>query len=166
MLSLTINKTRALVRFLIQMSSLFVKRSLEREENECPPRLYCKNRLTKIFTHSRGFSFLTFLCALASGSGGSRGYIYSERSPCAPPSLFYTRALSLSLISPSLSYLSLSLLSLPLSYLSLPLYISPFTFLSLFSLSFSLAYLMDVFVLVCLKSDLMKITGFLNIKTT
>ena len=113
MLSLTINKTRALVRFLIQMSSLFVKRSLEREENECPPRLYCKNRLTKIFTRSRGFSFLTFLCALASGSGGSRGYIYSQRSPCAPPSLFYTRALSL----------------------SLPLYISPFTFLTLSLLS-------------------------------
>ena len=39
-----------------------------------------------------------------------------------------------------------------LSYLSLPLYISPSTFLSLslFSLSFSLAYLMDVFVLVFL----------------
>ena len=41
-----------------------------------------------------------------------------------------------------------------LSYLSLPLYISPSTFLSLslllsvFSLSLSLAYLMDVFVLV------------------
>ena len=48
-------------------------------------------------------------------------------------------------------------LSIPftsLSYLSLPLYVSPSTFLSLslllslFSLSFSLAYLMDVFVLV------------------
>ena len=52
-------------------------------------------------------------------------------------------------------HLSLSL-TLPLSpsYLSLPLYISPSTFLSLslllslFSLSFSLACLMDVFVLV------------------
>ena len=41
-------------------------------------------------------------------------------------------------------------LSLSFSYLSLPLYISPSTFLFLyfFSLSFSLAYLMDVFVLV------------------
>ena len=75
------------------------------------------------------------------------------------------RAFHLSIpLSPSLSlslllYPSLTLLlSLPLflslSYLSLPLYISPSTFLSLsfllslFSLSFSLAYLMDVFVLV------------------
>ena len=40
-------------------------------------------------------------------------------------------------------------LSLSLSYLSLPLYISPsIFFLSLFSLSFSLAYLMDVFIFV------------------
>ena len=50
-------------------------------------------------------------------------------------------------------HLSLSLF-LFLSYLSLPIYISPSTFLSLslllsvFSLSFSMAYLMDVFVLV------------------
>ena len=51
-------------------------------------------------------------------------------------------------------FTSLSLSPLSLSYLSLPLYISPSSFLSLslllsvFSLSFSLAYLMDVFVLV------------------
>ena len=44
---------------------------------------------------------------------------------------------------------SLSIYPLHL-YLSLPLYISPSNFLSLFSLSFSLAYLMDVFVLVTL----------------
>ena len=62
---------------------------------------------------------------------------------CAPFTL------SIPFTSLSLSHFSLSLF---LSYLSLPLYISPSTFfLSLsFSLSFSLAYLMDVFVLVCL----------------
>ena len=60
-----------------------------------------------------------------------------------------TLTFTLSLSIPFTS-LSLSLLS----FLSLPLYISPSTFLSLslllslFSLSFSLAYLMDVFVLV------------------
>ena len=64
----------------------------------------------------------------------------------------FSSSLSSSFHSLSL-YLSLSL-SLSLSYLSLPLYISPSTFLSLsfllslFSLTFSLAYLMDVFVLV------------------
>ena len=47
----------------------------------------------------------------------------------------------------SIPFTSLSLSPLSLIYLSLPLYISPSTFLSL-SLSFSLAYLMDVFVLV------------------
>ena len=121
-----------------------------------------------ILTHSRGFSFLTFLCALSSGSGDFTR-IYSQRRTvrCA---LFTTLSLypfHLSIpLSPSLSLslslplsLSLSLLlslplSLSLSYLSLPLYIFPSTFLSLsfllslFSLSFSLAYLMDVFVLV------------------
>ena len=45
----------------------------------------------------------------------------------------------------SIPYISFSL---SLSYISLPLYISPSTFLSLSLLSFSLAYLMDVFVLV------------------
>ena len=57
----------------------------------------------------------------------------------------------------SIPFTSLSLyicIYIYISYLSLPLYISPSTFLSislllsLFSLSFSLAYLMDVFVLV------------------
>ena len=61
-------------------------------------------------------------------------------------------SLSLSLSIPFTSFsFSLSLShSLSFSYLSLPRYISPSTFLSLslFSLSFSLAYLMDVFVLV------------------
>ena len=64
-------------------------------------------------------------------------------------------SLSIYPLHPSLSLflsLSLSLISPSLSYLSLPLYISPSTFLSpslsLFSLSFSLTYLMDVFVLV------------------
>ena len=64
-------------------------------------------------------------------------------------------SLSLSPLYPfhlSIPFTSLS--SLSLSYLSLTLFISPSTFLSLslllslFSLSFSLAYLMDVFVLV------------------
>ena len=68
-------------------------------------------------------------------------------------------SLSLSLLYPFHLFLSFSLsLSLSLSlyiyisYLSLPLYISLSTFLSLslFSLSFCLAYLMDVFVLVTL----------------
>ena len=60
-------------------------------------------------------------------------------------------SLSLSPLNPF--HLSLSL-SLSLIYLSVPLYISPSTFLflsllpSLFSLSFSLAFLMDIFVLV------------------
>ena len=71
--------------------------------------------------------------------------------------LFTSLSLSLPLyLSLSLSLLLSLLLCLPLSlsYLSLPLYISPSTFLSLsfllslFSLSFSLAYLMNVFVLV------------------
>ena len=50
-------------------------------------------------------------------------------------------------------------LYLSLSYLSLPLYISPSTFLSLsllisvFSLSFSLAYLMDVFFVLVKSND-------------
>ena len=54
----------------------------------------------------------------------------------------------------SFGFISISVYFL---YFSLPLYISPFTFLSLsfllslFSLSFSLLYLMDVFVLVYLK---------------
>ena len=68
---------------------------------------------------------------------------------CAPFTSLSLSPLSLSLsFSPSLSF------SLSLSYLSLPFYISPSTFLSLslllsvFSLSFSLVYLMDVFVLV------------------
>ena len=82
---------------------------------------------------------------------------------------FYSPFHSLSLypLHLSISFTSLSLplsisISLSLSYLSLPLYISPSTFLSLslflpfflslsfslFSLSFSLTYLMDVFVLV------------------
>ena len=103
----------------------------------------------------------------------------SKREPCASPFFLHARAshnlgkalgeglgllcapftsLSLSPLSLILSLTpSLSLLSLPLSlYLSLSLYISPSTFLSLslllslFSLSFSLAYLMDVFVLVTL----------------
>jgi hypothetical protein len=74
-------------------------------------------------------------------------------------SLSLSLSLSLSPLSLSLSFslslcLSLSLISPSLSYISLPLYISPSTFLSLslllslFSLSFYLAYLMDVFVLV------------------
>ena len=58
--------------------------------------------------------------------------------------LLKTGSLSLSIPFTSLSLSPLSF-SLYLSYLSLPLYISPSTFLSLslFSLSFSLAYLMD-----------------------
>ena len=74
-------------------------------------------------------------------------------------SLSLSLSISLSTLYPIHPSLSLSLsLSLflfrSLSYLSLPLYISPSTFLSLplllslFSLSFSLAYLMDVFELV------------------
>ena len=80
---------------------------------------------------------------------------------CAPftPSIPFT-SLSLSPLYPfhlSIPFTSLSLsvsLSLSLSYLSFPLYITPSTFLSLslllslFSLSFSLAYLLDVFVFV------------------
>ena len=76
-----------------------------------------------------------------------------DRTPCTGV-LYASPFHSLSIYPLNLS-LSLTLsLSLSLSYLSLPLYISPSTFLSLslllslFSLSFSLAYLMDVFVLV------------------
>ena len=63
-------------------------------------------------------------------------------------------------------HLSIPFTSLSLSYLSLPLFISPSTFLflslllSLFSLSFSLAYLMDVFVLVEIRERVFLI--FLN----
>ena len=114
-----------------------------------------------ILTHSRGFSFLTFLCALSFGLGDFTR-IYSQRRTvrCAlftPLSLYPSLSFPLSIpLYPSLS-LSLSFcpsLSLSLSYPFLPLYIFPSTFLSLsfllslFSLSFSLAYLMDVFVLV------------------
>ena len=76
-------------------------------------------------------------------------------------------------ISLSIPFTSLSL-SLYLSYLSLPPYISPSTFLSLslllslFSLSFSLAYLMNVFTLVFLIhgffSLLLSLTLFLALK--
>ena len=73
-------------------------------------------------------------------------------------------------------FLSLSLslypfhLSLSLSYHSFPLYISPSTLLllSLFSLSFSLAYLMDVFVLIffalcCMSLELIRnFTSFMH----
>ena len=108
-----------------------------------------------ILTHSRGFSFLTFLCALFSGSGDFTR-IHSQRGTVRAPSLFYTRAwhklgealgrvgftlrafhltipLSLSPLYPSLS-LSLSLpLSIPLS-----LSFSPSLYLSLLSLPPSL----------------------------
>ena len=63
-------------------------------------------------------------------------------------------SLSLSHLYPSHLCIPFTSLSNSPSYPSLPLYISPSTFLSLslllslFSLSFSLAYLMDVFVLV------------------
>ena len=84
----------------------------------------------------------------------SRGFYSSFHSLSLSLSPLYPFHLSIPFTSLSLS-LSLSLsISLSLSYLSLPLYISPSTFLSLslllslFSLSFSLAYLMDVFVLV------------------
>ena len=73
--------------------------------------------------------------------------------------LLKTGSLSLSLslsplyhFHPSISFTSLSLS--PLSYLSVPLYISPSTFLSIFSLSFSFAYLMDVFALVLMNDTL------------
>ena len=130
-----------------------------------------------ILTHSRGFSFLTFLCTLSSGSGVSRGFtpfftrardiiwgrirrrvVFNLRAfhltiPLSLSPLYPSLSLSLSL-SPSLPPSPSLLLSLPLSHLSLPLYIFPSTFLSLsfllslFSLSLSLTYLMDVFVLV------------------
>ena len=68
---------------------------------------------------------------------------------CAPFTLSIPfTSLSLSPLYPF--RLSIPFTSLSLSYLSLPLYISPSTFLflslllSLFSLSFSLAYLMDI----------------------
>ena len=99
--------------------------------------------------------------------------LYPSLSLSIPLSPSISLSLPLSLpLSPSLSLsipLSLSLSfspSLSLYYLSLPLYSSPSTFLSLsfllslFSLSFSLAYLMDVFVLVmfdirpCFRKDL------------
>ena len=79
---------------------------------------------------------------------------------CAPFTLsIRLTSLSLSPLYPfhiSIPFTSLSLppLNPSLSYLYLPLYISPSTFLSLslllslFSLSISLAYLMDVFVFV------------------
>ena len=78
--------------------------------------------------------------------------------PSLPLSILLSPSLSISIplsLSPSLSLPP----SLSLCYLSLPLYISPSTFLSLsfllslFSLSFSLAYLMDVFVLVYMKNN-------------
>ena len=120
--------------------------------------------------NSQGFSFLTFLCALFSGSGDFTRIFFSKRDRASPPP-FFTRARDIiwgkhyakgwiysarfSTLYPSIHFTSLSL-SISLS-LSLPLYISPSTFLSLsfllslFSSSFSLAYLMDVFVLVFLE---------------
>jgi hypothetical protein len=97
-----------------------------------------------ILTHSRGFSFLTFLCALSSGSGDFTR-IYSQRGTVRAPLPFLHARVTkfgeglglLCALFTSLSlytfHLSLSLLlSLPLSLLSLPLYIFPSTFLSLF----------------------------------
>ena len=135
-----------------------------------------------ILTHSRGFSLLTFLCALPSGSGDFTRIYSQRRTVCCAlftPLSIYPFHLSIPLY-PSLSLslplfpsISLSLSpSLPpylsLSYLSLPLYIFPSTFLSLsfllslFSLSFSLAYLMDVFVIVFNPSEMVIKPSFIR----
>ena len=66
-------------------------------------------------------------------------FFYKSAHPVRECSMLLPFTLSLSI--------SLTSLYISLSYLSLPLNISPSTFLSLFSLSSSLAYLMDVFVL-------------------
>ena len=105
-----------------------------------------------ILTHSRGFSFLTFLCALSSSSGDFTS-IYSQRrtvccalfTPLSLSPLYPSISLSLPLfhsLYPSLSLLlslplSLSLLSLPPSlYLSFYLSFSLFPSLSLLFIIF------------------------------
>ena len=85
----------------------------------------------------------------------ANGWVYSK---LAPFHSLYPFHLSIPFTSISLSPLYPFHLSISLSYLSLILHISPSTFfslyflLSLFSLSFFLAYLMDVFVLVFSKN--------------